>query len=74
VRVLFPQRYSFKDDLILFIRSAKPFETPVTIDVSPLGLRYKRLYARPNEMIRVKVSRDKLKDITGSIEVNITER
>ncbi len=74
VRVLFPQRYSFKDDLILFIRSAKPFETPVTIDISPLGMHYKRLYARPNEMIRVKVSRDKLKDITESIEVNITER
>ncbi len=74
VRVLFPQRYSFKDDLVLFIRSAKPFETPVTIDISPLGMHYKRLYARPNEMIRVKVSRDKLKDITGSIEVNITER
>lgn len=74
VRVLFPQRYSFKDDLVLFIRSAKPFETPVTIDISPLGMHYKRLYARPNEMIRVKVSRDKLKDITESIEVNITER
>lgn len=74
VRVLFPQRYSFKDDLVLFIRSAKPFETPVTIDISLLGMHYKRLYARPNEMIRVKVSRDKLKDITGSIEVNITER
>jgi thioredoxin reductase len=74
VKVLFPQRYSFKDDLVLFIRSAKPFETPVTIDISPLGMHYKRLYARPNEMIRVKVSRDKLKDITGSIEVNITER
>jgi thioredoxin reductase len=74
VRVLFPQRYSFKDDLVLFIRSAKPFETPVTIDISPPGMHYKRLYARPNEMIRVKVSRDKLKDITGSIEVNITER
>ena len=74
VRVLFPQRYSFKDDLVLFIRSAKPFETPVTIDISPLGMHYKRLYARPNEMIRVKVSRDKLKDITESIEVNIAER
>jgi len=74
VRVLFPQRYSFKDDLILFLRSAKPFERPVTIDISPPGMHYKRLYARPNEMIRVKVSRDKLKDITESIEVNITER
>jgi len=74
VRVLFPQRYSFKDDLVLFLRSAKPFERPVTIDISPPGMHYKRLYARPNEMIRVKVSRDKLKDITESIEVNITER
>jgi thioredoxin reductase len=74
VRVLFPQRYSFRDDLILFIRSAKPFERPVTIDISPLGMHYKRLYARPNEMIRVKVSKDKLVGITESIEVNITER
>jgi len=74
VRVLFPQRYSFKEDLDLFIRSAKPFETPVTIDISPPGIHYKRLYARPNEMIRVKVSRDKLKDVSESIEVNITER
>jgi hypothetical protein len=34
----------------------------------------KRLYARPNEMIRVKVSREKLKKVTRSIEVNIRER
>jgi len=37
-------------------------------------MRLKRLYARPNEMIRFKVSRDKLKDVTGPIEVSITER
>jgi NADPH-dependent 2,4-dienoyl-CoA reductase/sulfur reductase-like enzyme len=74
VRVLFPQRYSFQDDLILFIRSAKPIERPLSIDISPLEMHIKKLYARPNEMIRVKVSRDKLKDITESIEVNITER
>ena len=74
VRVLFPQRYSFQDDLILFIRSAKPIESPLSIDISPLEMHIKKLYARPNEMIRVKVPRGKLKDITESIEVNITER
>jgi NADPH-dependent 2,4-dienoyl-CoA reductase/sulfur reductase-like enzyme len=74
VRMLFPQRYSFKDDLILFVRSAKPIDKPVKIELSPLGVRLKRLYARPNEMIRFKVSRDKLKDVTGPVEVSITER
>lgn len=74
VRVLFPQRYSFQDDLTLFIRSAKPVERPVKIDISPPDMQVKRLYARPNEMIRVRVPKDKLKDITESIEVSITER
>ena len=74
VRVLFPQRYSFEDDLILFIRSAKPVERPVKIDISPLEMHFKKLYTRPNEMIRLKVPKDRLKDITESIEVSITER
>jgi hypothetical protein len=74
VRMLFPQRYSFKDDLILFVRSAKPIEKPVNIELSPLGIRLKRLYARPNEMIRFRLSREKLKDVTEPIEVSITER
>jgi NADPH-dependent 2,4-dienoyl-CoA reductase/sulfur reductase-like enzyme len=74
VRVLFPQRYSFEDDLILFIRSAKPVERPVKIDISPLEMHFKRLYTRPNEMIRVKVPKYKLKDITEFIKVSITER
>ncbi|TET13833.1 MAG: NAD(P)/FAD-dependent oxidoreductase [Dehalococcoidia bacterium] len=73
VRMLFPQRYCFEDNLILFIRSAEPFERAVRIDISPLGLRIKRPYARPNEMIRVKVPKEKLKDVTGPIEVNIRE-
>ena len=73
VRMLFPQRYCFEDNLILFIRSVEPFERAVRIDISPLGLRMKRPYARPNEMIRVKVPKEKLKDITGPIEVNIRE-
>jgi len=74
VRMLFPQRYSFKDDLILFIRSAKPIEKPVNIELSPAGIRLKRLYARPNEMVRLKVPRNKLKDIAEPITVSITER
>jgi len=74
VRVVFPQRYCFRDDLILYIRPAKPLEKPVTIGVSPVEMYIKRLYARPNEMIRVKVAREKLKRVTGPIEVSITER
>jgi len=74
VRLVFPQRYCFRDDLILYIRPAKPLEKPVTIGVSPVEMYVKRLYARPNEMIRVKVPREKLKKVTRSIEVNIRER
>jgi NADPH-dependent 2,4-dienoyl-CoA reductase/sulfur reductase-like enzyme len=74
VRFVFPQRYCFRDDLILYIRPAKPVEKPVTIGISPVEMYIKRLYARPNEMIRVKVAREKLKKVTGPIEVNIRER
>ncbi len=74
VRMLFPQRYSFEDDLVLFIRCAKPVERPIRIDISPLDMHFKKLYARPNEMIRVKVPKDRLKEISQSIEVKITER
>ncbi len=74
VRTLFPQRYSFQDDLVLFIRAAKPVEKPVRINVSPLDLHFKKLYARPNEMIRVKVPRSRLKETRESIQVSITER
>ena len=73
VRLVFPQRYSFEDDLILFIRSVEPVEKPVRIHVSPLEMRVKRPYARPNEMIRVKVPKEKLANIAGPIEVNIIE-
>ena len=74
VRTLFPQRYSFQDDLVLFIRAAKPVEKPVQINVSPLNLHFKKLYARPNEMIRVKVPRGRLKETREPIQVSITER
>jgi NADPH-dependent 2,4-dienoyl-CoA reductase/sulfur reductase-like enzyme len=71
VRMVFPQRYSFRDDLVLFIRSAKPIEKSVRITISPPGLKMKRPYARPNEMTRVRVSREKLVDVEGPIEVSI---
>jgi len=46
----------------------------VTVGISPIGMKVKRLYARPNEMIRIKVPREKLKDVAGPIEVGIVER
>jgi len=74
VRVVFPQRYCFRDDLTLYIRPARPVEKPVALSIAPVDISVKRLYARPNEMIRVKVSREKLEKVTGPIEVSITER
>ena len=71
--MLFPQRYCFEDDLVLFIRAAEPVEETVRVAISPLGLRIKRPYARPNEMIRVKVAKEKLKDVTVPVKVDITE-
>jgi len=74
VRVLFPQRYSFQDDLVLFIRAAEPVEKPVTIEVTPPGSRINRLYARPNEMLRVKVPKEKLAEVKQPIMVRIREK
>lgn len=74
VRVVFPQRYCFRDDLILYIRPAKPVEKAVALSIAPVDISIKRLYARPNEMIRVKVAREKLEKVTGPIEVSIRER
>jgi NADPH-dependent 2,4-dienoyl-CoA reductase/sulfur reductase-like enzyme len=74
VRVLFPQRYSFKDDLVLHIRSAEPLERPVKIDISPTEMHFKKLYARPNEMIKLKIPKEKLKGTTESLVITITER
>ena len=74
VRLLFPQRYGFQDDLVLFIRAAEPVEKPVTIEVTPPGSKINRLYARPNEMLRVKVPKEKLADIKHPIRVSIREK
>ena len=74
VRLLFPQRYSFQDDLVLFVRAAEPVEKPVTIEVTPPGSRINRLYARPNEMLRVKVPKEKLAEVKQPIRVSIREK
>jgi thioredoxin reductase len=74
VRLLFPERYSFQDDLVLFIRAAEPVEKPVIIEVTPTGLRINRPYARPNEMLRVKIPKGKLAQLKDSITVSIREK
>ena len=74
VRLLFPQRYGFQDDLVLFIRAAEPVEKPVTIEITPPGSKIDRLYARPNEMLRVKIPKAKLAEVKQPIRVNIREK
>ncbi len=74
VRVVFPQRYCFRDELTLYVRPAKPIEKPVTLSIAPIEMNIKRLYARPNEMIRLKVDRKKLEKVTEPIQVSIKER
>ena len=74
VRLLFPQRYSFQDDLVLFIRAAEPVERPVTIEVTPPGSKINRLYARPNEMLRVRIPKEKLAEVKQPIRVSIREK
>jgi NADPH-dependent 2,4-dienoyl-CoA reductase/sulfur reductase-like enzyme len=71
VRLLFPQRYGFQDDLVLFIRVIEPVEKPVTIEVTPPGSKINRLYARPNEMLRVKIPKGKLAEVKQPIKVSI---
>jgi NADPH-dependent 2,4-dienoyl-CoA reductase/sulfur reductase-like enzyme len=74
VRLLFPQRYGFQDDLVLFIRAAEPVEKPVVIEVLPPGSEINRLYARPNEMLRVKIPWEKLAHVKQPIRVSIREK
>jgi NADPH-dependent 2,4-dienoyl-CoA reductase/sulfur reductase-like enzyme len=74
VRLVFPQRYGFQDDLVLLIRAAEPVETPVTVEVTPPGSRLNRPYARPNEMLRVKIPREKLTHVKQPIRVSIREK
>jgi thioredoxin reductase len=74
VRLLFPERYSFQDDLVLFFRAAEPVEEPVTIELTPPGSRISRPYARPNEMVRVKIPKGKLAEVKQSIKVSIREK
>lgn len=74
VRLLFPHRYSFQGDLLLFIRAAEPVEKPVTVEVSPPGSRITRPYARPNEMLRVRIPGAKLAEVRHPLKVSIREK
>jgi NADPH-dependent glutamate synthase beta subunit-like oxidoreductase len=74
VRLLFPERYGFQDDLVLFIRAAEPVEKPVTIEVTPPGSKINRPYARPNEMLRVRMPKGKLAEVRHPIRVSIREK
>ena len=58
----------------MFIRAAEPVEKPVIIEVAPPGSKVNRLYARPNEMLRVKVPKEKLAEVKQSIKVSIREK
>ena len=74
VRLLFPQRYGFQDDLVLFIRAAEPVEKPVIAEVTPPGSRINRPYARPNEMLRVRIPKEKLAEVKRPVRVSIREK
>ncbi|MFP3898259.1 MAG: NAD(P)/FAD-dependent oxidoreductase [Dehalococcoidia bacterium] len=74
VRLLFPQRYGFHDDLVLFIRCTDPVEEPISIELEPLRSKTTRPYARPNEMLRLRIPRDKLAGVEGPITVGIRKK
>lgn len=73
VGTVFPQVYSYEDDLFLFIRPTKWIEKRVFVEIEPDVLKARRLYARPNEMLRVKVGKGILRDIQSDIVVSIRE-
>ncbi len=73
IGVLFPQRYAFTDDLVLFIRSKKWIEKPVYVNFKEANIKIRKLYARPNEMLRIKVEKERLKDVKTDITVSIEE-
>ena len=73
VGTVFPQVYSYEDDLILFIRPTKWIEKRVFVEIGPDVLKANRLYARPNEMLRVKVGKGRLSNIQGDIVVSVRE-
>lgn len=73
IGVFYPQRYSGRGDLVLFLRSKKWIESSATIVVEPLDMNFRVPYARPNEMTRIKIPLDKLKGISGDLRVSIKE-
>ncbi len=73
VRLVFPQEFSFNSDLVLFIRVSKRIDKPVSINLNPLGIKRRYLYARPAEMIRVKIPREELKNADSDLTVSVEE-
>jgi hypothetical protein len=49
-------------------------EKPVVIEVTPPGSKINRPYARPNEMLRVKIPKEKLSEAERPIRVSIREK
>ncbi len=73
IGVLFPQRYAFTNDLVLFIRSKKWIEKPVYVNFKEANIKIRKLYARPNEMLRIKIEKERLKNVKTDITVSIEE-
>jgi hypothetical protein len=46
----------------------------VVIEVTPPGSKINRPYARPNEMLRVKIPKENLDEVKQPIKVSIREK
>ncbi|MCD6427187.1 MAG: FAD-dependent oxidoreductase [Caldisericaceae bacterium] len=73
VRIVFPQKFTFNSDLVLFVRVSKRFDKPVFVRLSPCGIRKRQLYARPAEMIRIEIPKEKLINLQGDITISVEE-
>ncbi len=73
VRIIFPQKFTFNSNLVLFIRVSKRFDKPVFVNLSPCGIRKRQLYARPAEMIRIEIPKEKLINLQGDITISVEE-
>ncbi len=71
VRSIFPEKFSFNGDLTLFLRVAKRFDKRVFVRIVPPGVQEMRMYARPAEMIRIKVPIRKLLNVKGDLTVSV---
>lgn len=76
VRLVSPQQFNGDEDFTLFFRVSRPFETPCRLTVEP-GIHSSVLrYARPGEMIELKLDNSKLQRVSSgaqSIEICVKE-